>query len=219
MEHHASLTPNLSLSEIYFSKFLPETICRQIVKSYPFNTFDIHSEVRHCQCTTDCSHKWTDIHNIFSWKTNQLKLCFTITDICSIKIYFYLKTAILLQFCKILTLNLYRKACFSNTARTERAICISTMKTIEFPSPAAAQQLWSKRGWGQLRGCRSTRGCLQLQGLRSLPPDAEHPPHPRLHPNRQSLMCAQLTSKEMPVSSFPLLFERVCTLFQPSTVL
>lgn len=110
------------------------------MKSYPLNTFDKHSEVRHCERTTDCSHKWTDIHNILSWKTDQLKLCFTIIDIYSITIYFHLKLPRFWQLRKILMLDLFMKA------YSCRVVFISTMKAIKFLSPTAAQQLLSTRG-------------------------------------------------------------------------
>lgn len=47
-------------------------------------------------------------------------------------------------------LGLYRKAYSSDAVRTERAVFISTMKTIKFLSPAAAEQLLSNWGWAQL---------------------------------------------------------------------
>lgn len=47
-------------------------------------------------------------------------------------------------------LGLYRKAYSSDAVRTERAVFISTMKTIKFLSPTAAEQLLSNWGWAQL---------------------------------------------------------------------
>lgn len=161
MKHHTSW--NLSLSEIYFSN-IPTWNNRQIiVKSYPLHTFDKHSEVRHCECTTDCSHKWTDIHNVLSWKTHQLELCFTITDICCITVYFHLKLTRFWQFHRILMPDLFRKV------YSCRAVFISTMKAIQF-LPCCSEHLGQGCSKGRQVPSRYPRGRAA-----TLTPKTEHP--------------------------------------------